>query len=88
MVSSRTEYENLCELVRERGGMVKLTREPDDAWGLLVTLPSDASGSAVAGGFVVRDLSELDVVAYCLLDWLDSVYEAPSDDEGAEQAGS
>ena len=39
-----------------------------------MTLPLEVSGSAIAGGFVVRDLSELDVVAYCLLSWLDSVY--------------
>jgi hypothetical protein len=74
--SERKTYIRLCQVIRRRGGTVRLTREPTGSWGLLMTLPLEAAGSEVAGGFIVSDLSELDVVAYCLLDWLDSVFEA------------
>jgi hypothetical protein len=82
----REAYVRLCAVVRERGGSVKLKRESGGGWGLLATLPLDDGNSVVAAGFIVRELSELDLVAYCLLDWLDCVYEQPSDDAGPCQS--
>jgi hypothetical protein len=68
-------YGRLCDRVRELGGTIQLSREDD--WGLLVTLPGQCDSPARACGFLLGDVSELELVAPLLLAWV----LAPEEDD-------
>ena len=75
MGEHRGEYDHLCRLVGECGGQVKLRREADGGWGLLITLPAprrDRPGRA--SGVLVRDLEEVEASARLLASWVLSVH--------------
>jgi hypothetical protein len=68
-------HEALCAVAHELGGTVRLTRETN-GWGLVTTVPANASCQHRAAGFLFDDLSELDTHAQLALSWLASAREA------------